>query len=144
QDPQDAPDTWLPAILESIRQNVVRKGTYRRDDVHAIVLRYFADLAPMLHGVYRALTPGGRFVLVIGDSLLAGTYVPGDLILARMGASAGFTVRSVEVARARRSGQRRSFLLRESIVTLEKPTGGRSRPTSTHRTRVPIAPLAAA
>jgi DNA modification methylase len=133
-DPQDGPDAWLPAILEQIRLNVQRKGTYRRDDVHAIVLRYFADLAPVLRGVYRALAPGGRFVLVIGDSLLAGTYVPGDLILARMGASAGFRIRSVEVARARRSGQRRSFLLRESIVTLEKPTGGPWRVDPTPRT----------
>jgi len=58
---------------------------------------------------------------VVGDSLLAGAYVPGDLILARLGASLGFSIESVEIARSRRSGQRRSFVLRESIVTLRKP-----------------------
>ena len=71
--------------------------------------------------MHDALVPGGRFVLVVGDSLLAGAYVPGDLLLARIGASVGFGIETVEIARARRSGQRRSFVLRESIVTLRKP-----------------------
>ncbi len=119
----DAPDPWLPDILERIRDQTVRKGSYRRDDMHAVVHRYFRDLLPILSGVYRALRPGGRFVLVIGDSLLAGTYVPGDLITARLGVSVGFRIRSVDIARERRSGQRRSFRLRESIVTLERPRG---------------------
>ncbi len=118
---QDLPDPWLEEILPRIRENVLRKGTYRRDDVHAVVHRYFADLVPVLSRVRRALRPGGRFVVVVGDSLLAGTYVPGDLLFARLGASLGLSIVSVEVARPRRSGQRRSFELRESVVTLERP-----------------------
>jgi len=130
-EPAEAVDPWLPPILRSIVANVAQKGTYRRDDMHAVVARYFADLVPVLREVHRTLAPGGRFVLVVGDSLLAGTYVPGDLVLARLGAAQGFRVRSVAVARTRRSGQRRSFVLRESIVTLEKRSdGGR------HRVRV--------
>ena len=117
-------DPWLGEILPRIRENLSRKGTYRRDDMHAVVHRYFADLRPVLEGVYRALRPGGRFVVVVGDSLLAGTYVPGDLLFARLGAARGFRIVSVEVARRRRSGQRRSFELRESIVTLERPRSG--------------------
>jgi len=120
----DLPDPWLSEILPRIRENVLRKGTYRRDDMHAVVHRYFADLVPVLSGVRRALRPGGRFVVVVGDSLLAGTYVPGDLLFARLGASLGLSIVSVEVARARRSGQRRSFELRESIVTLERTRSG--------------------
>jgi SAM-dependent methyltransferase len=115
------PDPWLAEILGRIRTNVDRKGSYRRDDVHAVVHRYFADLVPVLRRVHEALRPGGRFVLVVGDSLLAGTYVPGDLILARIGASLGYRIESVNVARPRRSGQRRSFRLRESVVTLVRP-----------------------
>jgi len=114
-------DPWLDELLPRIRDNVARKGSYRRDDMHAVVHRYFADLRPVLAGVYRALRPGGRFVVVVGDSLLAGAYVPGDLILARMGERLGYRLCSVEVARTRRSGQRRSFRLRESVVTLERP-----------------------
>jgi DNA modification methylase len=114
-------DRWLAEILRQIRENLARKGTYRRDDMHAVVHRYFSDLGPVFDGVYRALVPAGRFVVVVGDSLLAGTYVPGDLLLARLAATQGFRIVSVEVARRRRSGQRRSFELRESIVTLERP-----------------------
>lgn len=116
-----SPDPWLDEILPRIRDNVARKGSYRRDDVHAVVHRYFADLLPVLAQVRDALRPGGKFVLVVGDSLLAGTYVPGDLLTARLGAALGYRIVSVEVARARRSGQRRSFVLRESVVTLERP-----------------------
>ena len=123
-DPSAAPDPWLRELLPRIRDHVVRKGTYRRDDMHGIVLRYFADLEAVMRGVYRVLRPGGRFVLVVGDSLLAGTYVPGDLLTARLGDRLGFAIESVQVARARRSGQRRHFLLRESIVTLRRPDGG--------------------
>ncbi len=104
-----------------IRDNVARKGSYRRDDVHAVVRRYFADLVDVLANVRDALAPGGRFILVVGDSLLAGTYVPADLLTARLGASLGYRIVSVEAARSRRSGQRRSFVLRESVVTLMRP-----------------------
>jgi DNA modification methylase len=114
-------DPWLDELLPRIRDNVARKGSYRRDDMHAIVHRYFADLQPVLAGVFQALRPGGRFVIVVGDSLLAGAYIPGDLILARMGRQIGYKLRSVEIARTRRSGQRRTFMLRESVVTLERP-----------------------
>ncbi len=115
-----APDPWLAELLPRIRENVRRKGTYRRDDMHAVVHRYFADLLPVLAGVRRALRPGGRCVVVVGDSLLAGTYVPGDLLLARLAERVGLGIVTVEVARSRRSGQRRSFELRETVVTLER------------------------
>ncbi len=118
---EGSPDPWLDEILGRIAENVQRKGTYRRDDMHGVVHRYFADLLPVLGRLSSALRPGGRLVLVVGDSLLAGTYVPGDLILARMGARRGLAIESVDVARARRSGQRRSFELRESVVTLRRP-----------------------
>ena len=116
-----APDPWLIEILQRIDRNVRAKGTYRRNDMHAVVHRYFADLLPVLRRVYDALAPGARFVVVVGDSLLAGVYVPGDLLLARIAAGQGFAIESVAVARSRRSGQRRSFALRESIVTLRRP-----------------------
>jgi DNA modification methylase len=117
----DVQDTWLREILQQIRNNVGRKQSYRREDAHGVVKRYFLDLRPVMVAVYRALRPGGRFRLVVGDSLLAGTYVPGDLLTARLGADVGFRIVSVDLARGRWSGQRRSFQLRETIVTLERP-----------------------
>jgi DNA modification methylase len=118
---EDVGDPWLREILQQIRNNVGRKRSYRRDDAHGVVKRYFLDLRPVLASVYRALRPGGRFRLVVGDSLLAGTYVPGDLLTARLGTEVGFRIASVDVARRRWSGQRRSFPLRETIVTLQHP-----------------------
>ena len=115
------PDPWLDEILPKIRENVARKGSYRRADMHGVVHRYFVDLAAAMDRVYRALRPGGRCVLVVGDSLLAGAYVPGDLITARLGRRLGFAIESVDVARSRRSGQRRSFELRETVVSLVRP-----------------------
>ncbi len=115
-----APDPWLGTILSRIRDNVRRKGTYRRDDMHAVVRKYFDDLLPVLARLRDALSTGGRLVIVLGDSLLAGTYVPGDLLLARIGARLGLEIEAVDVARRRRSGQRRSFELRESVVTLRR------------------------
>jgi hypothetical protein len=119
--PERYPDPWLPEILTGIEENVRRKRSYRRSDAHAIVHRYFDDLDAVLRRLARSLRPGGRCLLVVGDSLIAGTYVPGDLLLARLGAAAGLSIEGVEVARTRRSGQRRSFELRESIVTLRRP-----------------------
>jgi DNA modification methylase len=116
-------DRWLDSVARSITQNIDRKGSYRRDDMGAIVQKYFDDLLPVIANVFRSLRPGGRFVVVNGDSLIAGTYVPGDMIFARLASSVGFSVESFEVARTRRSGQRRGFLLRESVVVLRKPGG---------------------
>lgn len=121
----DVEDPWLREILQQIRSNVNRKRSYRRDDAHGVVKRYFLDLEPVLAAVYRSLKPGGRFRLVVGDSLLAGTYVPGDLLTARLGASVGFHIAAVDVARRRWSGQRRTFPLRETIVTLERRRSAR-------------------
>ncbi len=119
----DVPDRWLREILRQIRSNVDQKRSYRRDDAHGVVKRYFLDLRPVLAAVYRALRPGGRFRLVVGDSLLAGTYVPGDLLTARLGADVGFHITAVDIARRRWSGQRRDFPLRETVVTLQRPVG---------------------
>ncbi|EQD77157.1 modification methylase [mine drainage metagenome] len=114
-------DQWVTAIARTIGRNIDTKGAYRRDDMGAIVTKYFDDLIPVIENVYRSLRPGARFVVVNGDSLIAGTYVPGDMIFARLAAQAGFTVEAFDVARTRRSGQRRGFVLRESVVTLRKP-----------------------
>jgi DNA modification methylase len=113
-------DEWLERIVNQIEENVKRKVNYRRNDMHLIVRKYFEDLYPVFENVYEGLDEDGRFAIVIGDSLIAGVYVPTDLILARMGERVGFSIESVEVARKRRSGQRHDFILRESIIILKK------------------------
>ena len=86
-----------------------------------IVHKYFDDLYRVMRNVVDCLRPGGRFIMVVGDSLIADTYVPTDLLLAKIGAELGLEIEKIEKARNRRSGQIMSYKLRESIITLRKP-----------------------
>lgn len=137
-------DPWLTHILERISYNIEhwaeghaqkriprrRKSPprtkaggrrYRRGDMPLIVHKYFDDMYQVMAKLTRALLPGGRIILVLGDSFIADVYVPTDLITAKMGLALGLQVESVEKVRTRRSGQIRSYKLRESVVTLVKP-----------------------
>lgn len=62
-------DRWLESVVHTITQNIDQKGSYRRDDMGSIVRKYFDDLLPVIENVFRSLRPGGRFVVVNGDSL---------------------------------------------------------------------------
>jgi DNA modification methylase len=111
---------WLERIKDNIESGIKARGFYRRQDMPNIVSKYFDDLFSVMKNVVSSLKPGGRFVLVVGDSLIADVYVPTDLLLARVGLDLGLEIESIEKARERRSGQIRSYKLRESIVTLRK------------------------
>lgn len=111
---------WLEDIRENIKLNIERRGAYRRRDMAYIVLKYFDDMYKVMKNVVSALKSGSRFILVVGDSLIADVYVPTDLLLARIGLDLGLEIEKIVKARVRRSGQIRSYKLRESIVTLLK------------------------
>ncbi|PWH14490.1 MAG: hypothetical protein DDG59_12910 [Anaerolineae bacterium] len=111
---------WIERIKADIRDSIKRRGNYRRKDMPEIVHKYFDDMHQVMRNVVQYLRKGGRFILVVGDSLIADVYVPTDLILARMGEDLGLRVEKLEKARERRSGQIRSYRLRETILTLYK------------------------
>ncbi len=111
---------WIDQTKEEISQNIKRRGNYRRQDIPEIVHKYFDDMYRVMQHVVRYLNRGGRFILVVGDSLIADVYVPTDIILARMGQELGLNIEALEKARQRRSGQVRSYRLRETIVALQK------------------------
>jgi len=111
---------WLDDIVARLSTKMKLKPSYRRNDMHLVVQKYFDDLYPVFKKVYAGLKQGGKFVIVIGDSLIATVYIPTDLILAKMGEEVGFRIEEVRIARGRRSGQRTGFTLRESILTLCK------------------------
>lgn len=112
---------WLENMLRMIKLNMARRGAYRRSDMPNIVHKYFDDMYRVMKNVAAAMNPNARFILVIGDSLIADVYVPTDLILARIGQELGLKIEKIEKARNRRSGQIRNYRLRETIVTLQKP-----------------------
>ncbi len=113
-------NSWLEEITETISRNIQTRQAYRRSDMPFIVRKYFDDMNKVIERVSRALNKGGRFILVVGDSLIADTYVPTDLILAKMGTEHGLDIERMELARNRRSGQVRDYVLRETVVSLRK------------------------
>jgi DNA modification methylase len=111
---------WIDDIKRDIAAGIEKRGNYRRLDMPHIVHKYFDDMFKVMSRVYSSMSGNGRFVLVVGDSLIADVYVPTDLLIAKMGQDIGFTVERIEKARERRSGQVRSYKLRETIITLHK------------------------
>jgi hypothetical protein len=111
---------WIETIKQNIANNIIKRGNYRRTDMPEIVHKYFDDMYRVMNRVVNSLRHGGRFILVVGDSLIADVYLPTDLILAKMGQEMGLSIENIEKARNRRSGQVRSYKLRETIVTLRK------------------------
>jgi len=111
---------WIEQIKANIKTNIVRRGAYRRQDMPYIVHKYFDDMFRVIKNVVSSLRRGGRFILVVGDSLIADVYVPTDLLIAKIGQDLGLEIEKIEKARERRSGQIRSYRLRESIITLLK------------------------
>ena len=111
---------WIEEIKSAIQDNIKKRGSYRRMDMPEIVHKYFDDMYKVMSNVYKVMNKKARFILVVGDSLIADVYVPTDLLIAKIGQDIGLKVQSIEKARERRSGQIRSYKLRESIITLIK------------------------
>ncbi len=109
---------WIEDIKHSIQKNILRRGKYRRQDMPFIVHKYFDDMYNVFKKVVPKIKKDGRFILVVGDSLIADVYVPTDLLIAQIGKDLGLTIEKIEKARNRRSGQIRSYKLRETIITL--------------------------
>ncbi|MFC2065069.1 hypothetical protein ACFLXB_08240 [Chloroflexota bacterium] len=111
---------WLDKITHDIEESLIRRGSYRRMDMPFIILKYFDDMYHVMKNVVTSMADNSRFILVVGDSLIADVYLPTDLLIARIGKDIGLKIESIEKARERRSGQIRSYRLRESIITLYK------------------------
>lgn len=107
-------------IKSNIQQNIEKRGNYRRPDMPNIVHKYFDDIYRVFNKIVNNINNGGRFILVVGDSLIADVYVPTDLLIAKIGKDLGLEIEKIEKARSRRSGQIRSYKLRETIITLRK------------------------
>ena len=117
-----SPNEWVDDIRNRVADSIRNRGFYRRDDMPDIINKYFHDMKKALKHIADALLPGGKIIMVVGDSLIAGVHVPTDLILARICMDdSGLSVQRIEKARNRRSGQQRNYLLRETVLVIEKP-----------------------
>lgn len=84
-----------------------------------LVRKYFSDMQEVLSAVHRALVPGGRFFLDIGDSKFYGVHVPTERLLTQIAQSVGFVVEHQHIL-ARRYSRDKSELVQVELV-LNKP-----------------------
>ena len=120
-----APDVHadLSEIIDRLTEmRAIKRGKKTYDYV---VAGYFEDMLQVMQRTARAIKPGGRFVLVVGDSAPYGVHVATEHILGRLGLAIGFHTYDVEELRTRggkwgHNPQRHKVPLRESVLTLIK------------------------
>jgi site-specific DNA-methyltransferase (cytosine-N4-specific) len=86
----------IPEVtLEKNRRLYPRIAIMRQTNPRAaaIVDRYFWDMARSIQNITKILNPGGTFVLVCGDNLVAGQRIPTWRILNLMAEQSGFVLR---------------------------------------------------
>ena len=80
-----------------------------------LVRQYFSDMHELFTAVHRGLTPGGAFLLDIGDSKFYGVHVPTDRLLVEAATRAGLTLEHRHVL-ARRHSRDKSELVQVELV----------------------------
>ena len=113
----------LLAIGDQLSELRKVKGGKKAYDL--LVPGYFEDMLQVIQGAHAVLKPGGRFVLVLGDSAPYGVHVRTDELVGELAVAVGFSEYDLEVIRARgdkwaNNSQRHKVPLRESIVTITK------------------------
>lgn len=115
------------AAVERVIECMDRESSSWRMGVPDVLRGYFDDMSTVLAECRRCLEPGGKCHVVVGNSAYAGTIVPSDVLIARLGVeSAGFDsaevtpVRHLTVAPQQRAvlGDEMQRYMRESLVTL--------------------------
>jgi hypothetical protein len=93
--------------------------------VFRMVVGYFEDMAQVFGELARVVRSGGHLAVVVANQVFACQYLPTDLILAEITEAAGFTAKSIWVARRKGAAaqQRRRFAelpaSRESVLLFE-------------------------
>jgi hypothetical protein len=88
--------------------------------IPAMVASYFEDLCTILRGARERLTPGGRIVMVVGDSRYAGVLVDVPRIVRELVPDLGIRCEEVREVRSMRSSPQHggAFTLGESLLRL--------------------------
>ncbi len=111
---------WLDYLMSAVRPRMVERVGIRRTDYSILLRKYFEDIFLVLQKVLGAMRDNGHVAWVVGDSLILDVYVPTDLLTMEIAEVVGFTPIGMEVGRVRRSGIRRRFKLRESVLYFKK------------------------
>jgi DNA modification methylase len=96
-------------------------------NIPSMVAGYFDDMTGVLTRTFEVLKVGGASAIVVANSSYQGIIVPTDLLLAKIAKEIGFTVESINKARAIRGSSQHMArqtkfdgLMRESIIILRK------------------------
>jgi DNA modification methylase len=113
---------WLDYIIAASKPRMRERIGIRRKDYPILLRKYFEDIYMVLSNMYKSINDGARVAWVVGDSLILDVYVPTDLITMMIAQKIGYRPTGIEIDRTRRSGIRRTFTLRESILYFQKET----------------------
>ena len=118
----DEPIELVDAFVELIDQD--RLWDKR---IPKAVQGYFIDMKRILRALYNVLKPGGKCVIVVGNSAYSGILIPTDALLAKIASGLGFDLEKISVARHLTTSSQqkleledRKEYLRESLVFLTK------------------------
>ncbi|TFF92007.1 hypothetical protein EU545_02330 [Candidatus Thorarchaeota archaeon] len=111
---------WLDYIMSAVKPRMTERVGIRRTDYSVLLRKYFEDIFLVLQNIFGTMRAGGEVAWVVGDSLILDVYVPTDLLTMEIAETVGFKPEGIEVGRVRRSGIRRSFKLRESVLYFRK------------------------
>lgn len=89
---------------------------------------YFEDIYLTLTRIFEVLKPGGKCIIIVGNSAYSGVLIPTDLLVSYIGKEVGFISPELNVIRSLTTssqqklklGRMKAFL-RESVVILQKP-----------------------
>jgi len=98
------PNSDLAGQLAELRTRNPEKGVYSGNGWANYAAAYFNDCYKFSLGMRYVLKPGGRAVIVIGNSILQGLLVPTDRYLGEIAESVGLELVRIDVPRATRVG----------------------------------------
>jgi len=118
-------DLDLPELDELVSLMRDRKLWDRK--LKKMVIGYFEDMNIVLKEIYQVIEPGGKCIVIVGNSAYADVLIPTGLLLSKIARRVGFQNLEIHVARhlTTSSQQRKKLIglkeyLRESIISMEK------------------------
>ncbi len=125
-------DTDIVERLAQVRSLHPERGIYGGHGWANYAATYFNDCHVFARNMQRVLKPGGTALIVIGNSILQGVFIPTDHYLAKIAELAGLTLVKIDIPRATRVGNsiiqsdvrvaraQKSHQLYEAVVELRK------------------------
>ncbi|WP_148061615.1 hypothetical protein [Cellulomonas sp. PhB143] len=121
--PNDARGGDVTKLIDPVIGEIPSDSRYAKS-LERMIEGYADDMLTVFDAAYKALRQGGFCVYIVGNSVHGTSEAPvmiaSDVMLARLGEIAGFTVESINIARTLPRRRIDSAFVRESLVVLRK------------------------